>query len=138
VLTRGAQVDDAIQRAIAVDAEYSAGRFIGRGEVLWSHWTLPTPFTAGPLRATSVLAEARYRLIPGVHVAARAERLGFSRVQTDTLPEAWDAPVTRFEIGGGWSIQRNVMLKVSWQRNLRDTGRIRQASLGVAQIAYWF
>jgi hypothetical protein len=71
-------------------------------------------------------------------VAARAERLGFGRVPTDTLPEAWDAPVTRIEIGGGWSIQRNVMLKMSWQRNLRDTGRIRQTSLGVAQIAYWF
>ncbi len=125
VLTGGAQVDEAVQRALGLDAEYSAGRFIGRGEVIWSRWTLPMPFTGGPLRASSVLAEARYRLIPGVHVAARAERLGFQRVQFDTVREAWDAPVMRLEVGAGWSIQRNVMLKTSWQRNVRDAGRVR-------------
>jgi hypothetical protein len=138
LLTAGAQVDDATQRAIGVDAEYSAGRFIGRGEVLWSKWILPTPFTGGPLRASSVMAEARYRLIPGVHVAARAERLGFGDIWSDGVREAWDAPVRRFELGAGWSVQRNVMLKASWQRNLRDAGRIRHDSLGAAQIAYWF
>jgi hypothetical protein len=138
VLAEGTQVDDAAQRALGADAEYSAGRFIGRGEVLWSQWTLPLPFNAGPLGASSVLAEARYRLMPGVHVAARAERLGFSNVRSEAVREAWDAPVKRFEVGAGWSIQRNVMLKVSWQRNLRDTGRIRHDSLGAAQIAYWF
>jgi hypothetical protein len=137
-LTEGAQVDDAIQRAIGVDAEYSAGRFIGRGEVLWSQWMLPTSLAGGPLRASSVLAEARYRLIPGVHVAARVERLGFSDVRSGDVREVWDAPVKRFEVGAGWSIQRNVMLKASWQRNLRDAGRIRHDSFGIAQIAYWF
>ena len=33
-----------------------------------------------PLTATSVLGEARYRILPGVHLAARAEHLGFSRM----------------------------------------------------------
>jgi hypothetical protein len=138
VLTQGAQVDDAVQRAVGLDAEYSVGRFLGRSEVLWSEWTMPSPFTGGPLRASSALGEARYRLIPGVHVAARAERLGFGEVLSGAAFEAWDAPVTRVEVGAGWSIQRNVMIKASWQRNWREAGRVRHDSLGVAQIAYWF
>jgi hypothetical protein len=46
--------------------------------------------------------------------------------------------VTRYEIGGGWAIQRNVIIKGSWQRNLRDAGRIRRDALAAAQLVYWF
>lgn len=136
-LTNDAEVEDAVQRGLGVDAEYSRGRFIGRGEVLWSRWSLPEPFDGGPLKAMSLRAEARYRLFPGIHVAARAEHLGFSRI-TGVMRAPWDAPVKRFEVGAGWSVVRNVMLKASWQRNLRDAGRIRRDSLGAAQIVYWF
>lgn len=136
-LTNGAQVDDAIQRGVGVDAEYSRGRFIGRGEAIWSQWTLPEPFWGGPLKATAVFGEARYRLFPGIHVAARAEHLGFSRVNA-WVRSPWDAPVKRFEVGAGWSVLRNVMVKASWQRNLRDAGRVRRDTLGAAQLVYWF
>jgi hypothetical protein len=136
-LTNGAEAEDAMQRGLGIDTEYSRGRFIGRGEVIWSRWTLPEPFQGGPLNATAVLGEARYRLLPGIHVAARAEHLGFSRV-TGSERRAWDAPVKRFEVGAGWSLQRNVMLKASWQRNLRDAGRVRRDTLGAAQLVYWF
>jgi hypothetical protein len=98
---------------------------------------LPQPFDAGPLAATAVLGEARYRLFPGIHAAARVEHLGFSRI-TGTMRAPWDAPVKRFEVGAGWSVLRNVMVKASWQRNLRDAGRIRRESLSAAQIVYWF
>jgi hypothetical protein len=137
-LTNGAEVDDAVQRAFAIDAEYSAGRFIGRGEVIWSQWTLPTTVVSAPLEAASVVGEARYRLVPGVHVAARAEHLGFSTIVSGSERTAWDGPVTRYEIGAGWSVQRNVMIKGSWQLNLRDAGRVRRDGLGAAQVVYWF
>lgn len=138
VVAAGANIDDATQRAVGIDAEYSAGRFIGRGEVLWSRWTLPAPFNGGPLDANSMLAEARYRVIPGVHVAARAEHLGFSTIAAGPVREAWDGPVTRYELGAGWALQRNVMIKGSWQRNLREAGRVRHDTLGAAQLVYWF
>jgi hypothetical protein len=136
-LTGGAKVDDAVQRGLGLDAEYSIGRFVGRGELLWARWTLPTPFTGGPLKATSVFGEARYRVLPGVHVAARAEHLGFSQI-TGSLRDHWDAPVKRFEVGAGWSVLRNVMIKASWQRNLRDAGRVQHDSFGAMQLVYWF
>ena len=137
-LTEGADIDDAVQRALGVDAEYSRGRFLTRGEVLWSQWTLPLPFPGGPLRAASVRGEARYRIAPGVHVAGRAEQLTFNKLTSGAVTQRWEAPVTRVEIGGGWSIVRNLMLKGSWQRNLRDAGRVRHDSLGAGQIVYWF
>jgi hypothetical protein len=136
-LTNGARAEDAVQRGLGIDAEYSRGRFIGRGEAIWSKWTLPAPFWGGPLKATSVLGEARYRLFPGIHLAARAEHLGFSPV-TGWVRTPWDAPVKRFEVGAGWSVMRNVMLKASWQRNLRDAGRVQRESLSAAQFVYWF
>jgi hypothetical protein len=138
VVTSGADIDDSAQRGFGLDAEYSAGRFLGRGEVIWSQWTLPAPFLDGPLKAASVHGEARYRLIPGVHVAARAEHLGFSAVTSGLRREKWDGPVTRYEVGAGWAVQRNVIIKASWQRNQRDAGRVRHDSLGAAQLVYWF
>jgi hypothetical protein len=138
LVSSSANIDDAVQRAVGVDGEYSAGRFLGRGEVIWSEWTLPAPFTGGPLKAAAVLGEARYRFIPGVHVAVRAEHLGFSTIAAGAGREPWDGPVTRYELGIGWAVQRNVIIKGSWQRNRREAGRVRHDSLGAAQLVYWF
>jgi hypothetical protein len=134
-------VEDGVQRAVGLDAEYAQGRFLGRSEVLWSRWTLPVPSTDQAdlsLGATSVLVEGRYRVLPGVQIAARAERLGFERIPTSDGLESWEAPVRRFEIGAAYSIIRNVAVKGSWQRNLRDGGRIIDDSLWAGQIVYWF
>ena len=140
-LPANAQFDDAVQRAIGVDAEYSEGRFLARAEVIRSHWHLPFPLEGGDdqrLGAHSVLVEGRYRLFPGVQIAARAERLDFSRILWHGLGELWEAPVERLEAGVSYSIIRNVVLKGSVQRNTRDGGRIRHDTLGAVQVAYWF
>ena len=141
VLLEGHRVEDGVQQAYGVDAEYAQGRFLARSEVLWSTWTLPVPLTSAEdetLGATSVLVEGRYRILPGIQLAARAERLGFERVQAPAGWLAWDAPVRRFELGAGYSVVRNVTLKASWQRNLRPGTRVPHDSLWAGQIVYWF
>ena len=141
VLPVARRAEDGVQQALGVDAEFAHGRFLGRSEVLWSQWTLPVALTGTAdeaLGASAVLVEGRYRVFPGVQVAARAERLGFSRLATPAGLVSWDAPVRRFEVGVGYSVVRNVTIKASWQRNLRDGGRILDDSLGAAQIVYWF
>ena len=140
VLNDWMEVDDAVQQAIGVDAEYSEGRFLGRSELIWSQWTLPMPSIQQKpgLEAMSLLAEARYRILPGVHVAGRAERLGFSRIQTASGRMGWDAAVRRFELGASYAIIRNVIVKASWQRNLRNGGRVQRDNLGALQAVYWF
>ena len=140
VLDEGRHVEEGVQSALGIDAEYSAGRFLGRTELIWTRWTVPMPGTSTNLRldATSLVAEARYRVWPGLYFAGRAERLGFNRLQTSLGLQAWEAPVRRFEIGSGYSIIRNVIVKASWQRNLRVGGRVRDDSLGAIQLLYWF
>lgn len=141
VLAAGRRVEDGVQQAVGVDAEYALGRFIGRGEAIWSTWTVPVALTGEDderLGAASILVEGRYRILPGVHIAGRVERLGFSRLRTADGRLEWDAPVRRFEAGAGYSAMRNVMIKGSWQRNLRSGGRIRHDTLGALQVVYWF
>lgn len=141
VLSEDRSVEDGVQQAFGVDAEYAMGRFLARSEVLWSSWTLPIGLTGAEnerLDARSVLVEGRYRILPGLQVAARIERLGFADVPTEAGPIGWDAPVRRIETGIGYSIIRNVTLKASWQRNLRSGGRVRHDTLAAGQIVYWF
>ena len=77
------------------------------------------------MRALATSVEGRYKIRPGFYVAARVDHLGFSEIVGSNGPQTWDAPVTRIEVGGGYSIQRNLLLKVSVQFDQRDGGRTR-------------
>jgi hypothetical protein len=136
-----AQVEDGVQQVVGADAEYSEGRFLARAEFIHSQWTLPVTLglrTHPDLVARSLLGEARYRIFPGLQIAARAERLDFSEIASGATRGEWEAPLRRLEVGASYSIIRNVMLKASWQRNTRDGGRIERDQLGAMQVVYWF
>jgi hypothetical protein len=135
------EVARARQVAFGGDAEFSAGAVLIRGEVIRSAWDLPhvgTPDIAGPLTATSVLAEGRYKVAPGIYLALRGERLDFSEILGSRQRNTWDADTWRVEAGGGYSILRNLVVKASWQRNRRDGGRVTHDDLLAAQVMYWF
>ena len=133
---------DFTQTAWGADLEYSRGYYLVRFESIFSAWRLPAvraPFLDEPLRAVSTSVEGRYKLTPAFYAAARVDRLDFSDLVGTQATAPWDAPVTRVEIGGGYSIQRNLVAKMSVQRNTRDGGRLkRRATLGAAQLVYWF
>lgn len=141
VLGEGQRLEDGVQRAFSVDAEYSEGRFLARGEIIRSLWTLPMPlpgFEHEDLAALSILGEGRYRIFPGLQLAARAERLGFNRFRVAGMLQPWEAPVRRLELGASYAVIRNVLVKASWQRNTRQGGRILRDTLGALQMVYWF
>jgi hypothetical protein len=142
-----ARTDGLTQTAWGGDVEYSRDYYVLRWETIVSAWRLPVATTPpqqrpldGPLSAVSTSIEGRYKLVPGLYVAARFDHLGFSEitgVSAGTQP--WDAPVTRVEVGGGYSIQRNLLLKLSYQHNARDGGVLqRSANLAAAQVVFWF
>lgn len=129
------------QDALGLDLEWSAGYWILRAEAVWSRWNLPAIDATrieDPLDALGVYAEARYKLLPGLHLAGRAERLAFSELATVAGRQTWDAPVTRVEAGAGWTPRRHVLLKASWQHNWRDGGRVRESDLVAGQVLVWF
>ena len=141
-LGEAAPSEDFRQTAWGADAEYSHGYYLVRFESIVSAWRIPTirtPAIDEPLRALSTSIEGRYKIIPGLYAAARVEHLGFSDLvgSTSTLP--WDAPVTRVEVGTGYSIQRNLLLKISYQHNTRDGGVLQRVeNLGAGQLVFWF
>lgn len=130
------------QRAAGLDAEFSVGRWMARGEVLASRWQLPA-FVGAPgtpaVSAVAAWAEGRMRVLPGLDLALRAERLDFDDVATPSGGEPWEAPVTRLEGGVAYSPIRHLRLKLVAQRNRRPLGgRIRHDTLVAGQIGVWF
>jgi predicted porin len=153
---RGAAGDgregDFTQTAFGGDVEYSRDHYIVRFESLFSGWTIPlagtpsgrwmpttgTPAVDVALRARATSLEGKYKIRPGLYAAARLDRLDFSEVAGTLGPETWDAPVTRAEIGGGYSLQRNLLLKVAYQYNVRDAGAVHRLGLVTGQLHFWF
>ncbi len=129
------------QTALGGDVEYSWDYYLVRAETILSRWTLPVVSAAGgalPLSAVSTSVEGRYKIRPGLYAAARFDHLGFSEVSGSTVRQPWDAPVTRWDIGGGYSIQRNLLIKAEYQYNMRAGGRVETLGLGAVQVVYWF
>jgi len=128
------------QTALGGDVEYSHAYYLVRAEAVFSEWKVPAvgaPVINTPLRALGTYVEGRYKILPGLYVAGRVDHLGFNDVTGSLGPQTWDAPVTRIEIGAGYSIQRNLLLKVSCQRNTRDGGRVTRSTLGAVQLQFW-
>lgn len=130
------------QTALGADLEYSRDHYLVRFETIASAWRLPavrSPALPHSLDALSASIEGRYKLRPRLYVAARFDSLGFSEVTGTRATLPWDAPVTRIEAGVGYTIQRNLLLKISHQYNQRDGGVLRRAAhLPAAQLVFWF
>ena len=145
----GAYVDDAAlasatipqgtarsrQQALGADAEFSRDHWVLRGEFIWNRWQVPT--LAPPLDAISVFVEGRYKILPGVFVASRIDRLGFTDIVSSSGTATWDARVTRLETGAGVYIRRNLLAKGSYQYNWRDGGLVPKLGLFAAQLHFW-
>jgi len=130
------------QSAWGTDVEYSRDQYVLRAETILSAWRLPilsAPTLPASLWAFSTSLEGRYKIAPGLYAAARFDHLTFSEVTGSTVTLPWDAPVTRFEAGPGISLQRNLLLKLSYQHNARDGGPlIQHNNQGAFQLVYWF
>jgi hypothetical protein len=129
------------QAAWGADVEYSRDYYLIRFETIVSDWRLPllgAPPIELPLRATAAFVEGRYKVRPGLYLAARLDHLGFSEITGSSTRAEWDAPVSRVEVGGGYSLQRNLLLKLSLQHNTRPAGRTMDLTLGSAQVVFWF
>lgn len=143
VLSAGLAADDRsiTQTAWGGDIEYSRGYYLLRLESVLGEWRLPAlqaPVVDRPLRALATSIEGRYKIRPGLYAAARWDHLGFSTITGSAGPATWEAPVTRIETGVGYTVQRNVLVKLAYQHNVRDGGRVPRNDIGAAQLVYWF
>jgi hypothetical protein len=131
------------QTSLGADVEYSRDHWIVRGELVWSRWDMPMLAlgrTEG-LESLGTWVEGRYRITPRIYAAARLDRLGFSTISGrlfNGAPTTWDANVNRFEVGGGYYFQRNLIGRLVLQHNERDGGRIHERTFVSGQLIYWF
>jgi hypothetical protein len=140
-LTSPPDTRDFMQRVYGADLEYSRDHWLVRAEAVLGEFEIPAlraPFIPGPLRALATSVEGRYVIGPGLFTAVRAEHLGFNRIRGTRGVSEWDAPVTRVEAGGGYYVQRNVVVRVTVQVNRRQGGRVRESTLPSVQLLYWF
>jgi hypothetical protein len=127
------------QTALGVDLEWAGGAWLVRVEALTSSWEVPAPFEAGlGVRASTVFLEARRSLGARFYVAGRVERLAFSRVAGTSGSFDWDAPVSRVEAGLGWKLLRHALVKLAYQYDWRDGGRVQEQGFVVGQALLWF
>jgi hypothetical protein len=129
------------QTALGLDAEFSRDYYLLRIETIVSRWRLPltgTPTIDQPLGAVATSVEGRYKIRPALYLAGRFDHLGFSTIQGTELADSWDAPVSRSELVVGYSLQRNLQVKLGIQHNRRDGGRVRRMNVGAAQLLFWF
>jgi hypothetical protein len=132
---------DFVQHASGADIEYSRDRWLIRADAVHSRWQIPLasePLGHGRLDAFAGSLEGRVTFLPGMYAAARGEHLAFSRIAGSAGTIAWDAPVSRVEIGGGYYLLRNAIVRASWQHNDRKGGRTTRDRLVAAQLLFWF
>jgi hypothetical protein len=110
------------QHIAGLDVEYSRGYLVFFGEGTFSRWQ--SPFISDDLDALAFSAEARYKILPRLFVAARYGRLDFSDIADardvdadGKLAEPWEFPVWRLESGAGYHLSRHAILKAVWQVN---------------------
>jgi hypothetical protein len=122
---------DFTQTAWGGDAEYSRDHYLLRFETIVSRWRLPIAAPPAdqlalqtPLDALSTSVEDATNCGP-TSTSRRATITWVSATSKASRRRPWDAPVTRFEIGGGYSLRRNLLLKGSFQHDSRDGGVLR-------------
>jgi hypothetical protein len=130
-----------VQRALGLDLECSRGHWLGRAEAIWSEWDLPAiddPRIEAPLGALAVSLEGQRKLAPGLYLAARLDRLSFTRLSGSRERQPWDSPVSRLEVVLGYSLRRGLTLKGGYQHNWREVGPPGQAGFPLAQVVWRF
>lgn len=132
------------QSVIGTDASFEAGHLILRGEYMHVAFGLPVasvPTFTTPVTADTGFLEGRYRFLARWQIAARVERLTFSKVQGTLFsgaPTPWDAPVRRVETTAGLRLAPTIELRAGYQYNWRDAGRVLKLGFPTVQLLYWF
>lgn len=114
-LPTGAKYSSYINGGIGYEF-YGVYRYLElRSETFYAYWQNPYLPT---LKVTSGYLEAKYKLIPGWYVAGRYDFYQPAKLSTpDGGINRWDYPVNRVEVGIGYHVTRQALLKLVGQFN---------------------
>jgi len=108
-------IGDFQEDTVGLDVDYAMGPFVFFGELVYKHWD--SPAIPGGLDVTGWFVEPRYKVMPGLYVALRVDRLHFDTIPAGTGRAAWDFDATRVEPGLGLILERDLRVKASYEFN---------------------
>jgi len=120
------------QTLLGADLEYSLGHLLLFGEVYWSRWEVSN--LSEDLSAVAYYVEARYKLLPGLYVAARWGQIFFSSI----AGEAWDRDSRRAELGAGYFLRVNLLVKAQYEWNDAEGPNDSGDNLGALSLSLAF
>ncbi|HET9252982.1 MAG TPA: hypothetical protein VFP58_12785 [Candidatus Eisenbacteria bacterium] len=134
-LPSGDNVNNFYQTLGMVDFEFATGHLELRAEGAWNTWQTPT---VGDLEVTTGYVEMKYSLPFGAFGAGRLDGMRFSEIEDSSGEKhSWDSNISRWEIGAGYRIDRNILTKLVYQHTNLE-GREIKPSLFAAQASFTF
>jgi hypothetical protein len=108
----GADRDDLTQTSLGLDARWARHDWIISGEVVLTEFET---MSSGDLEAASWFVQARYKVSPGVWLAARLGQIfANDAVGPGGADFAWQSDVLRAELAAGWRIRPELLLKAGY------------------------
>jgi hypothetical protein len=107
------------QSLLGADLEYQGGAWLLHSEVYGVQYE--APLIDEDLTALGGYAEVRFDFLPGWYMAGRVGGLFFGDIETDPTSGArtpWDRDTQRTELGLGYRLAREVLVKLDWQRTM--------------------
>ena len=134
-LAPGQNVSQFHQALGMVDAEFATGHLELRAEGAWNTWQTPT---VGDLDVTTGYVEMKYSFPFGAFAAGRLDGMRFSEIEDSSgAAHGWDSNVSRWELGAGYRIDRNILTKLVYQHTTLE-GHDVSPSLVAAQLSVGF
>ena len=108
--------DDFMQNTLGLDVRWAHHALIVSGEVVLSEFETPA---AGDLRCASWFLQTRWKVSPGFWLAGRFGQI----VADDAIGDVpWQPDVWRAELGSGWRLTPNLLLKAGYSYTHADGG----------------
>ena len=112
-LPAGAALEDYEQELLGVEAVFSGGPFVLRGEAFHDRWDVPN-MEDDPVDLSWYL-EGQTDLMAGLWVAARLGAIHYQEVEGGAIgPAPWDHDVRRIQLSAGHRLARNLEAKLEW------------------------
>jgi class 3 adenylate cyclase len=134
-LPGGADRWDFRQRILALEATYSRGPLVARGELFHDSWDVPNVSDAAD--DLSWYVEAQSDVVAGLWLAARFGAIHYLDLENGSgSPATWDYDVRRLQASVGYRLVRNAEIKAEWMRN--DLSGPRDPSDNLLSFQLWW
>lgn len=125
--------------AVGGYAEYSFAYLQLHSEVIWEQWEMPF-LRENTIDLLSGYLEASYKLSPQWYLAARVDRVQYSKIvnPADGLEQTWGFDLNRIELGIDYRVIREGFIRLDYQATRYDEWSSHDVDLLALQFLFAF